>query len=284
MAGSGTMDGASLDRSLEDLPPLPTVLVQALRIFNEPEFEFDQLDEVIRKDQSLVSHVLKIANSPFYGLTGKISSLKEAFIILGSNTLRNLVLGVSIMRQLGGAETPVLDQRGLWMHAFGTATFSRRVALEVAHVDEEAAFVAGLLHDIGKAFMNICFIDDLRRVTDYMQEHDCLYTEAEGHVLTMDHAFVGERLAQRWHLSEEIVRAIGGHHRVGVEAKVEPLADIVHVADSLCRAVGFGDPGDDGVTAIDSGTMNRLGLDLDSIEQVMMETYPKLISARDFMD
>lgn len=273
----------SLDRQLEDLPPLPVVVVQALQVFNDPEFEFGRLEAVIQKDQSLVSQVLKIANSPFYGLTGKVSSLKDAFIILGSNTLRNLILGVSIMRQLGASDDAILDQAGLWMHAYGTAMLARRTALEVPHVDEEAAFVAGLLHDIGKAFMNICFVEDVRCIVGHARARDCLYLEAEKDAVTLDHAFVGERLAQRWHLSPDIIAAIGQHHANDDEVEPEPLADIVHIADSLCRALGFGDSGDDGVPSIKPDSLIRLGIDLDVIEQVMSDAYPQLCSAREFI-
>ena len=276
------MSVETLDRQMEDLPPLPVVVVQALQVFNDPEFEFERLEAVVGKDQSLVSHVLKIANSPFYGLTGKVSSLKEAFIILGSNTLRNLILGVSIMRQLGDAEGTVLEQGRLWMHAYGAAMIARRLALEIPHVDEEAAFVAGLLHDIGKAFMNICFTDDVRRIVEHAEANDCLYLDAERQLVAIDHAFVGERLARRWHLSADIATAIGQHHDAGTQAS-EPLADIVHVADSLCRALGFGYSGDDGVTPIDPAVLDRLGIDIATIERVMMDAYPQLCGARDFL-
>jgi len=275
------MTPADLERELADLPPLPAVLLQALEVFDDPEFEFERLDLVIRKDQSLVSQVLRVANSPFYGLTGKVSSLRDAFVILGSNTLRNLVLGVGIIRVLGNAAGGPLDQQGLWAHAYGVAMLARRLAMDVPGVDEEAAFVAGLLHDVGKAFMNLRFAEELRRVVAYCESHDCRFIEAEAALLELDHAHVGGHLARRWHLSPEIVSAIGLHHSID-RAGGAPLADIVHVADALCRALAFGNPGDDGVTTIEPAALERLGLDADALDVVLDAVWGQLEAGSGF--
>ena len=272
----------TVDREIENLPPLPVLLLQALEVFDDPEFEYTRLERVVSKDQSLVSHILKIANSPFYGLSGKISSLKEAFIILGTYTMRNLVLSAGIMRALAGGDGSTgLSHVGLWQHAYGVATLARRTALRVKAADEEAAFVAGLLHDIGKVFMNVCYPADIQRILRLRLRDDCLYIQAEGAAGGFDHVFIGERLAEKWRLSPDVIEAIAYHHQP--EATDNPVAHIVHLADVMCRALGFGEPGDDLVPPMYAGSLEMLGLSMRDLEAIMEESYPMMYSAAELL-
>lgn len=261
--------------SLEDvegaitaLPGLPTVVLEVLRTIDTGHAEVSALQRLISKDQGLAARILQIANSPFYGMSGQINTVKEACVLLGINTLRHLTLACGVMDRFPADHDSDLDRRSLWRHAVAVGIAARAVATH-CRLDPDQAFTAGLLHDLGKLALDTCFPVQYAAVQRYRAAHDCGFTVAENTLLGFDHSNVGARLAARWRLPPVTCAAIGSHH--APDLTPAPLTDLVHIADVLCRGLGVGDAGDSLVPPLSAAALQRLGLQWQQLEALFAE-------------
>ena len=214
--------------------------------------------------------VLRIANSLFYGLGGRIDNIKDACIVLGVHTTRNIVLAAGTINHLASSgKSNGLNLLALWRHGVGTGIAAKTLAKNV-HVNPETVFTAGLLHDLGKVILDIYFPSDYTKVIAYRDKQNCLLRDAENVVLGFDHALVGARIARRWSLPVSIADTIRDHHSINIDITSKE-ANLILVADIISRGLEIGDPGDSLVPTIDPVVLQRLELDIPMIEQYFHE-------------
>ena len=251
---------------LQELPPLPAAVVEILEALNQQDVAFDILKEKISQDPALSSKVLTVSNSPFYGMSGQIGSIKDACIVLGIHTLKNIAVAAGIMKNFPPDSGNHIKASEIWRHAIGTGVSAKLLACNCT-IDEETAFTVGLLHDIGKMILDHCFPDEYEEVLKVRDNDDCLLYEAEQKVLGIDHGVVGAIVAERWHLPEVLVQTLRGHHDGNPNNGT--LTDLLRVADIVSRGLGIGDPGDSLMPALDPDGMARLGLDMPTILELL---------------
>ncbi len=259
------MTPLSLEDVLADirkLPSLPAVVSELIRTLDNELTEVEQIAEGIAKDQSLAARALRVANSPFYGVQHKVASIHEAIVILGFRAVGSLVMAASVTNYFPAPMGGIFDPVSYWRHGIGAAICARALAREVG-LDTEAAFSAGLLHDIGVLMLLTTRAEHYARVFEARQHRDCTLAAAERDVLGFDHAEAGAALAARWQLPDEIVRAVAQHHapEPGRDASAAAtLADVVHVANILAHALDLaGDPAAQ-VPPLDPASWHRIGL------------------------
>jgi len=258
-----------LEQELQSLPPLPEAVQEVMALFSRDEVTFAMLEEKICKDPALTVRVLAVANSPFYGFGGRITSLKQACMILGLPTTRNIVTSLGVMDKLKGGGGSGLDIAALWHHSAATGAVAK-VLSKSAGIVEGEAFAAGLLHDIGKLVLDIHYGDTYREVVNASRERECSLRDAEQEMLGFDHAVVGARVAAHWKLPDTIVQAIEFHHNP--KGSPEPgLAAVVCVADSVARRLQIGNCGDSHVPEIGLDIMEQLHIDSDELERLFPE-------------
>jgi two-component system response regulator HydG len=197
----------ALARSGEDLPSLPHVVAKVVSIAASPEASVAEIAAVVEKDAALAARVLRVVNSPFYGLLSRIGSLQQAVAYLGLRTLRSLCLGLSIGGLFRGLKVELEE---FWRHSLFCAVSARQMAPRRG-VEPEEAFVAGLLQNIGLlvAFKHL----PPETVHGLFPHTYCLDTLAEEQAeLGCDHTVLGELLAQRWNLPESMVAPLRFHH------------------------------------------------------------------------
>ena len=258
-----------LGERIQQIPLLPQVVSDVQDILQQVEVDLELLEWTLHKDMAIVARVLRLANSPFYGLSGEISSIHEACLLLGMHTIRNVVTTAGVMMQLPADGDGLIDRKKLWEHSMGTAVAARVIASH-AGFDQENAFTGGMLHDIGKLVMDRYFHSDYQAVLHYQVTEDCLLREAETAVLGFDHSIVGARAAQRWRFPASIVEAIEHHHEPDKNAPSKS-ADIIHVADILCRGLEIGYGGDPLIPILASSAAQRIKLDWDNLEVMLQE-------------
>lgn len=255
------MSTAPQDRpmpSLDKVPPLPGAVLELLRSLNDEDINTAGLAKKIGQDPALSARVLKVVNSPFYGLAGQVSSLPEAVMVLGFSSVRNLAMAASLtggfpMHAQGGA-----DPRRLWRHSFCCALSAQALA-PPARVDAEAAFTAGLLHDIGRVALLAAFPERFAAVLEAHKQEGVDFNAAELAVLGFSHAAFGARLLERWRLPATLVHAVEFHHQPDTEP-TSRLTDLVNVADHFSHAIEH-DRLEQLVTAAEpNGAFIRLGL------------------------
>lgn len=227
---------AVLERVAE-LPALPAVVGEILGVLDNEAEPTERLVGRINSDPVLVARVLGAANSASQGARQRIGSLLEAITLLGFNRVRQLVLMTALVRQFQPV-TPAFDPSAFWRHSFAVAVCAGVLAREVA-ADEELAFNAGLLHDIGHLFIVMAFPQEFEAILAFMQENDTDIVVAERAVLGVDHGLIGSVMAEHWNLPDAFIEAIDGHHNPDA-ADNEAFSNIVHVAEILAYALDIG--------------------------------------------
>lgn len=255
------MSIAAQDRpmpALNKVPSLPGAVLELLHSFNDEDMNTAALAKKIGQDPALSAHVLKVVNSPFYGVTGQVSSLPEAVMVLGFSSVRSLALAASLtngfpMRAHSGA-----DPRRLWRHSFCCALCAQALA-PLARIDAEAAFTAGLLHDIGRIALLAAFPERFAAVLEARRQQGLDFDAAEQAVLGFSHATFGARLLERWRLPASLVYAVEFHHQPDAEP-TSRLTDLVNVSDHFSHAVAHNTLEQMVTTAEPNGAFIQLGL------------------------
>jgi HD-like signal output (HDOD) protein len=171
----------------------------------------------IVKDQSIVVKVLRLANSSYYGLATKVTTIPMAVTILGMNTVRDLVTAVSAFQLFAMQRDCVFDPIGLWWHSIGSAVAARGLIVSGTHAQRDRVFVCGVIHDIGKLAMAQVMPARMSLLGDAAKERpDIPETDLEEDLLGFTHAQVGAELAVRWSFPETYREAILHHHSPGV--------------------------------------------------------------------
>lgn len=233
----------TLEKKLADLPPLPAVVTRIMEEINDPDTSAEELNRLIVMDQGLASKILRIVNSAYYGFPKKISTITQAVIILGFNTVRNLVLGVSAFGLLTQKSMPYgLNRVQFWEHAVAAAVAGSLIARKRPGGNRnlpEEAFIGGLLHDLGALFLDSYFPVQYAVAMAFAAREQKTACEAEALVLGIDHVTVGRRIADFWNFPAHVTAMMSGHHSPEGHKEFFELVGIVHAADWLAWQAGF---------------------------------------------
>jgi len=230
------MNAMQLDEVICHLPVLPHVVQRAIEVIDSDDVSQNEVVDILSKDPGLVTQLLGLANSPFYGLSGKVLSIQKACVILGLHSIRNTLLGLGAMHAFPVDQGNVYDRKALWQHAHSVAGIARFLASRIG-MEEGSAFTAGLLHDIGELVFDDCCHDRLHEALQYQQDNDCYGFEAEREAFGIDHAMLGAKLAQHWKVPAVVVNAIGGHHAMEPGSDTTQLGCLVNVSDFIWYAL-----------------------------------------------
>ncbi len=220
-------------RNLNDLPPMPQIVFKAREIISNPDSEIRELAELLESDQTIATKVLKLANSAYYGLKGKVSSIRHASSLLGYNVIGQLISMVGTSSVMGKTLAGYnLDSEGTWLHSLMAASTSRIIALRKNSDLENDAFSAGLIHDVGKLVLDRYVADrkeDFNRFTNGGRNS---MLAAERRILGLDHAEIGFEVCKHWNIPQTISTAIKYHHSPS-ESHSDELSYIVFMANSI---------------------------------------------------
>jgi putative nucleotidyltransferase with HDIG domain len=243
ISGRDQMDSTTLKRRFDritSLPTLPQVALKVNELLLDPKISVRRLSDIIMKDQSIVTNILKLVNSSFYGFPSKIDNLSRAILVLGFETLRNAILSVSItqtLKSMNGADNFSITD--FWRHSIAVAVTSRQLSIRIPLEVPETCFVGGLIHDIGKVIISCYFKDEFKEIMS-LREAGMSFLEAEKSILSLDHSKIGGYLAERWHLPENLSSAIKFHHDPERDSASMNLTSVVHAGDNIVNRIMHG--------------------------------------------
>lgn len=260
---------AALIADARNLPTMPTVAVQVANVVDSPSSSARNVANALAGDPLLTAKVLRMANSVFYGAPRTVSTVTDAIVLLGMQTIRSLAMAASCHETLDRELHHYGLLRGeLWRHAFCVAYASQAIAVKLRYPSPEEAFVAGLLHDLGKVVIDSNASGAFEEVLARASKADTTFDQSERLVIGFDHAQVGAALLQSWRLPEQLVYAVQFHHAPSREAVWSKLTAMVHVADTICMTLGIG-IGVDGLRyGFEADSLARLKLREQAIEQI----------------
>ncbi|MBB4844819.1 putative nucleotidyltransferase with HDIG domain [Paucibacter oligotrophus] len=247
----------SLQR-VRELPSLRGVVLDLLGSLNDPQADVESVSAKVALDQAITAKLLRLANSPFFGLSRQITSVNDAAAIVGLRSLRNIAVAAALVDAFDPQRCPAFALRPFWRHAIGVALAAEAMA-PLCELEAATAFSAGLLHDIGRLALALALPETYSELLQWQQEQDLPLLEAEQSRLGLTHCEAGAQLAEQWLLPPQLIRCIALHHQTELR-EPDLLVDLIHLADNLCHALDLGgDPGD-AVPVFSLAGWQRLGL------------------------
>lgn len=242
---------------IRDLPSLSAIVVELLSTMEQEDLDVHLLGAKIALDQSLTAKTLRLANSSFYGMPSKVTTIGQAISVLGFHSIRTLVTACAVTSSFPANGS--IDFQSFWRHSVGTAVSAKLLA-PFFKINPDTAFTAGLLHDIGALVLSTCFPADYARMLAHRKEHDCYLIEAEHAVLGLDHAAAGSALAAYWKFPEAMQTAVA-HHHAPLAPGEQALAALIQTANIFAHALDLSGEPDEMAPPMPQGLWDRLGLD-----------------------
>ena len=238
-AGKPTLE--SLMQQGRDLPALPKVVMQILEVTGRGETSAKILAQVASQDPMFAARMLRMANSAYYGLPRSVGTLTEAVMMLGNHTLRNLAVVAAAHDTLCmGIPGYALEDNELWRHSIACAITASYLADVVQYPDKEEAFVAGLLHDVGKVILGRHLETYYAEIQAGLDTPACEFVTLERQIFGFDHAELGGHIALHWNLPKTLAQAIAQHQQPEKNGRITPLAALTHAANAVCLLAGIG--------------------------------------------
>lgn len=262
-------------KRIKNLPTLPVIVQKIIKMVEDPDTSSSDVAALIAQDQVLSAKVLRMANSAFFGMSRKISSINQAAVILGFDVIKGLVLSTAV----SGLIKKSMD--GLWEHSIGCAAASGVIARLLSRNDAEELFVAGLLHDLGKVVMALQLPETVRKTIHAAHVKRTSFYEAEKALLPFNHGDVGLWLAEHWNLPDVLAEPMRFHHQPPKAEKAVVQTAVIHFADIMIRARGFGFGGDPYVPPLSRAAWESLNLKTSDFKALWKELESRLSGIQD---
>jgi len=268
-------------RSLVRLPPMPQVILKARETMANPNAGLRDLARIIENDQALVTKVLSLANSAYYGISGQVSSIQHASVLLGLKTLGTLITmsacSVLLNRELKGYQ---LAPQAIWRHSLSSALAAREIAERRFPGTEADAFIVGLLHDAGKMILDPFVCSRKEDRPEAFPPHGPLTEAHEIELLGVDHAEIMALACRFWRFPEPQVKGIRFHHHPA-QSSQSALAYVAHFGHVLSQRAGFGCAANE-APLLEDGVLEFLGLqpaEVDGLQLHMIQELERLEAA-----
>lgn len=257
---------------VKSFPGMPATAARLMPLLQNPDSSASKIEEILKYDPGLTANILKLTNSAYFGLPSRVSSVRQAIMLLGWKRLLQLVMTMC-MSALMKKPVPGYDlPRGeLWRHSVAVSVAADLLVKSLSISDADEVFTAALLHDIGKLILGDYVQEDLEKI-EGMVTKGISFEVAEYVVLGTNHATIGARILQNWSLPQELVNAVSWHHDPESCDHYCLLSDVVHVANIVGRRVGFGKGRDGQVLEPSLEVAERLGVNQNHIDTLAEQT------------
>ena len=276
-AGNAKDLKAKVVSNLAELPPMPQIVFKAIEIMDDPNSSTKQVADLIESDPAIATKVLRMANSAYYGLSGKVSSIQHASVVLGFKALGELITMAGTSSLLGAKLFGYdMDSGALWEHSMTVALCSKILAQRCKPELENDAFSAGLIHDVGKLILDRFVLNRKPLFEEYMQSGDRSFLSAENKILGFDHAEIGYEVCRHWKIPESLANTIRFHHSAanvcsdGLSAIVFMANTIANMAEAMEMVGAIEQNSLEAVMyLVDDDVMQHLNLDETRIGEIM---------------
>jgi putative nucleotidyltransferase with HDIG domain len=247
---------------VEKMPAFPRSVQQVVQLTSDLNASAKDIVRVIEYDPVMTVKILKAINSPFYGLSQKVTSVQKAVVHIGLNTIKNLALGVAAMGMLNPNNKANFNTSNFLLHSLTTAAISKLLAeqLSLSSTLCSDCFVAGLLHDFGKVVFAEFMPAEFKLALEKSKDQQLPLHQTELEFIGLSHPQAGKMLATKWELSEQLIDAIAHHHELDHSPNV--LRDCVFAANQVSKHMQFGDGGNPLVEPFPDAIVKRFGLTL----------------------
>jgi putative nucleotidyltransferase with HDIG domain len=254
----------TLANAIERMPAFPKSVQKIIELSRNINCPPKEMVSVIEKDPVMTVKILKVINSAFYSLPNKITSVGQATVYLGINTVKNLALGFAAVGMLPRTAVEGFDMQHYLLHSLLVASLARQLATQGAkdEADPGDCYIAGLLHDFGKIVFVQFMGNEFRAALTRVATSGIALHEAERETIGVDHALVGAMLVRRWQFAEPLAQCIQDHHRP--DAEPSAMLDCLRTANQIARMRQLGDSGNPWRAGETAAAPARFGADLEA--------------------
>jgi HD-like signal output (HDOD) protein len=241
------------------LASFPDIYFKIRQVLDSPVSSPSQVADVISKDTSLSAKLLKLVNSPFYGLPHRIDSISRAVMVIGGQEISTLVLGISAMNAFKDIPPELINMRTFWEHSVAVGVYARLLGGAAGQGGAERLFVAGILHDIGRLVLYKKMPHAAVEAIYYAKANGVPLHAAEEEVMGFSHPLVGGLLLRAWKFPDPLVSCVACHHKPsGCAGNLEPA--ILHVADFMAVGMGLAPPASSTAPLLDQAAYDLIGV------------------------
>ncbi|MBI4936761.1 MAG: HDOD domain-containing protein [Nitrosomonadales bacterium] len=254
-----------LSAAVEKMPAFPKSVQRVLEIARDINCQPKELVVVIEKDPVMTMKLLRIINSAYYNFPKQITTVNQALVYLGLNTVKNMALSFAAMGVLPQQNAAGFDMQRYLMHSLTTASLARLMCQKFGNGDADPndCYLAGLLHDFGKVVFAQFMPAEFREALDVSQEQAISLHEAERQIIGADHSVVGAMLVGKWQFPKLLADAIRQHH--GDIPPENTMLGSLFVADQISKKLSMGHSGNLVVEELPPNLADRFGGGLDDI-------------------
>ena len=207
---------------------------------NTPNTTIQDISDIVKTDPSLVANVLKVVNSPYYGIRNKVDTISRAISIIGMDDLYNIITSVVAVNSFSKIATDLVKPSTFWRHSFCTAILARKLAKKCNVLHTERLYVVGLLHDIGNLILYSKFPEESEKIIRESDGDEEVHYRLEKEMLGYTHADIGAELLSQWGLPDILTSTIRQHHEPCADENIVLDACIIHLANSLSNCYILG--------------------------------------------
>jgi putative nucleotidyltransferase with HDIG domain len=263
--------------SIKELPPFPEVARKVMELIQNPKSTPQDIVKVIQYDGAMTSNVLRMCNSAYFGLSREIDSLQRAVMLIGYDSLSEIVLANSAMSFYRGKnEGYDLGKGELWRHSVACALLSQILLKMIGRDDDPLFFTAALIHDVGKIVLSRFVKEGYLKIMDMVRNDGCSFVEAEERVVGIDHAALGGRILQQWQFPDQLIEAVRCHHQPDLAASENDLVGMTYLADVISLMMGIGVGADGLCYKARDEVMTAFNLKEKNIEMCMVQLWGEL--------
>ncbi len=256
---AGQVDPKTLVDSETQLVSFPEVYFRIREVLETPTSSAEDVARIVSNDMELTAKLLKLVNSPFYGLMDTVEDVRHAIALVGVAEVANLALGISAIKVFKDIPPELMDVKTFWKHSVSCGIFARLIASRLNGLKGDRFFTAGLLHDIGRLIILKKLPYASVQTLLYAHENLLPLVEAERDVLGFDHTQVGHLLLTEWQFPQGLADAVAWHHSPA--SAQDPLAaSVIQLADNLTNAMEISNGGLYVLPGLERGAWERLHL------------------------
>ena len=263
---------SDLLKGVVSVASLPGVYLRLSAVVSDPRSSAADVGRVIAEDPGLTARLLKLVNSAMYGFPSRIETVSHAISIVGTAQLQDLALATSVIRLFANMPESLVTMESFWRHSVACGVTARAIATRRREPNVERYFVAGLLHDIGRPIMFMQVPDEARSAVLRSRETGEPLFQVEQATLGFDHTHVGHALLDMWKLPPSLKEAVAHHHFPERAQRFPVETAVVHIADLLANALGFGTSGEPGIPPLDAKAWDRVELAPTAVEDLLEES------------